>query len=82
MFPSPVVSSLCVGLGVTCTFNIFLTGYNVTVVDGGVSHVGVGMSRLIGCSKQDGPSVVVWDEEIVDVSKAMFDCSLDFSNTY
>ena len=40
-----------------CTFDVLLIGYDVTIVDGDVAHVGVGMSRSRGCSEQYGPSV-------------------------
>ena len=82
MFSSPVVSLRCVGLDVAWTFNFFLTGYNVTVVDRSVSNIGVSMSRLRGFSGQDGPSVLVCDEAIIDVGKAMFGCSVDFSENF
>ena len=51
LFPSSVVGSCCVGLGVACTFLVLLKEYDVTVVYRDVSHVGVDMSLLIGCSE-------------------------------
>ena len=81
LFSSPVFSHRCVGLGVAFRFDVLLTRYDITVVDRAVSHVGVGMSRSRGCSKQDKPYVVFCDEAIIDFSKAVFGCSFDFSET-
>ena len=67
-----MVGSLCVGLVVTCTFNVFLTGYNATVLDRSVAHVGVGMSNSRGCSDQYIPSVIVCNEAMMDASKTIW----------
>ena len=72
LFSSPVVGRRCVGLGVACTFDVLLTGYGATLVDGAVAHVGVVMIHLRGCSEQGGPSVVVNDEAMIDVSKTIW----------
>ena len=48
----------CVGLGVACTFYVFLIVYGVTVVDGYVAHVGVDMRCLRVCINKEVPSVV------------------------
>ena len=79
MFSSPVVRIRCVGLGVACTFYVFLIVYGVTVVDGYVAHVGVGIIFLRFCINKEVPSVVGLDEAMIGVSKAMFGCSLDVS---
>ena len=64
-----------------CKFNVFLTLYDITIVDRDVTHFGVGMIRSKSCSDQDGPSVVICNEAMIDVSKAMFGCRPDTSET-
>ena len=76
-----MVRSRCVGLGVACKCYVLLTGYKVIVVDGAAAHVGVCTSRSRGCSERDGPSVVVYDEATIDISKTMFGCILDVIET-
>ena len=82
MFSSPVVRRRCVGLGVACTFYVFLIGYDVTVVDYYLSHGGVDMSRLICCSEQDFPSSFFCNEAMIDFIEAVFGCSLGVSETF
>ena len=81
MFSSPVVGRQCISLGAACTFNVLLTGYNATVVDGDVSRVGVGMIFLRVYSEQEIPSVVVYYKTMVGVSKTI-GRSLEFAHMY
>ena len=81
MFYSPVVRSRYVGLGFACAFDVLMIGYDVTVVDRAVDHIGVGMSRSRGSSDQDGLYVVVCNEVMIDFNKDMFGCSFDVSET-
>ena len=35
-----MVGRRCVSLGVACIFDVLMTGYESTVVDGDISHIG------------------------------------------
>ena len=56
LLSSPVAGCRCVGLGVAYTVDVLLTGFDATVSGGAVAHFGEVMSRLRGCSNQDGLS--------------------------
>ena len=75
-----MVGIRCVGLVLSCTFDLFMKGYDYTIVDGAVSHVGIGMIHSRGCSNQDSPYVVVLNEAMIYASEniwlypSMFTC--------